>query len=78
MLETVSKVEERIISKGDREPFLRPWSGDVPRLELDRDITVPYAADEEDNGMVYMAWRGPSAVTALYRQRSLIQSTGCP
>jgi len=67
VLDTVSKYEERILTKGDREPFLRPWSGEVPKLEFDKDLTVPYPADEEDNGMVYVAWRGPSAVTALYR-----------
>jgi len=67
VLDTVSKYEDRILTKGDREPFLRPWSGEVPKLELDKDLTVPYPADEEDNGMVYVAWRGPSAVTALYR-----------
>ena len=66
VLETISKVEDRIMTKGEREPFLRPWSGEVPRLELDRDIEVPYPADEEDNGMVHVAWRGPSAA-ALYR-----------
>ena len=60
-------VEEKLVGRGEREPFLRPWSGEVPRLELDTTLTVPYPADEEDNGMVYIAWRGPSAVTALYR-----------
>ena len=67
VLSVLDKVEERILSKGEREPFLRPWSGEVPRLEVGKDITVSYPADEEDNGLVYAAWRGPSAVTALYR-----------
>ena len=66
VLETVTKVEERILEKGTRKPFLRPWSGEVPRLELNKDLEVPYPADEEDNGMVHVAWRGPSA-TSLYR-----------
>ena len=67
VLDTVAKVEDGLANQGDREPFLRPWSGEVPRLELDRDLEVPYPADEEDNGLVYVAWRGPNAVTALYR-----------
>jgi len=67
VLSVLDKVEEKILSKGEREPFLRPWSGSVPKLEIGREITVPYPADEEDNGLVYVAWRGPSAVTALYR-----------
>merc|ERR1719462_569193 len=49
------------------EPFLRPWEGEVPKLELGKDVDVAYPADDEDNGMVHVAWRGPSAVTSLYR-----------
>jgi len=49
-----------------REPFLKPWEGEVPKLSLGVDLTVPYPSDEEDNGMVYVAWRGPSAVSSLY------------
>ena len=69
VLNTVAEYEEKILSKQDKRDteFLRPWSGEVPRLELGRDLTVPYPADEEDNGLVYVAWRGPNAVTALYR-----------
>ena len=69
VLNTVAEYEEKILGKQDKRDteFLRPWSGEVPRLELGRDLTVPYPADEEDNGLVYVAWRGPNAVTALYR-----------
>ena len=67
VMAALDTVEERILAKGERQPFLRPWTGSVPRLEVGKDITVSYPADEEDNGLVYAAWRGPSAVTALYR-----------
>ena len=69
VLNTVAQYEEKILGKQVKRDteFLRPWSGEVPRLELGRDLTVPYPADEEDNGLVYVAWRGPNAVTALYR-----------
>ena len=68
VLDTVTKVEEGILAKNEtREPFLRPWSGEVPKLEIDQDINVPYPADEEDNGLVNVAWRGPNAITSLYR-----------
>ena len=60
-------VEQSIAEQGEREPFLRPWEGEVPRLEVGREISVSYPADEEDNGMVYVAWRGPSSVTSLYK-----------
>jgi len=67
VLTALDSVERKILSKGDREPFLRPWSGSVPKLEVGREITVPYPADEEDNGLVHVAWRGPSAVANLYK-----------
>eukprot|EP00092_Neocalanus_flemingeri_P035801 GFUD01038981.1.p1 GENE.GFUD01038981.1~~GFUD01038981.1.p1 ORF type:complete len:1002 (+),score=290.69 GFUD01038981.1:52-3057(+) len=67
VLTALDSVERNILSKGTREPFLRPWSGTVPKLEVGKEITIPYPADEEDNGLVYLAWRGPSAVTNLYR-----------
>ena len=59
-------VEEAAAAEGERGPFLRPWEGEVPRLELGREVEVPYPADDEDNGMVYVAWRGPSA-SSLYQ-----------
>ena len=39
----------------------------VDRLDETRQLDVMYSADEEDNGLVYVAWRGPSAVTKLYQ-----------
>ena len=39
----------------------------VDRLDETRQLDVLYSADEEDNGLVYVAWRGPSAVTKLYQ-----------
>lgn len=66
VLGALSGVEAKIQSKGIRPPFVRPWQNTVPPLTKPVDIVVPYPVDEEDNGMVYVAWRGPSAVTELY------------
>jgi len=60
-------VEKRILESEEREPFLRPWEGEVPKLEITQHLDVLYPVDDEDNGMVYVAWRGPSAVTKLYQ-----------
>uniref|UniRef100_A0A8D8XF76 Uncharacterized protein C05D11.1 n=1 Tax=Cacopsylla melanoneura TaxID=428564 RepID=A0A8D8XF76_9HEMI len=59
--------EEKIMAKGSRDEFVRPWQSSVPPLPISVDKEVPYSCDEEDNGMVYIGWRGPSAVTELYK-----------
>ena len=61
----LEEMEANCVKNG--EPFLRPWEGEVPKLELGKEVDVAYPADDEDNGMVHVAWRGPSAVTSLYR-----------
>ncbi|XP_069695441.1 uncharacterized protein C05D11.1-like [Periplaneta americana] len=63
----LSTVEDKIVTKGSRGLFTRPWQSPVPPLTECVDLRVPYPCDEEDNGMVYIAWRGPSAVKELYR-----------
>ncbi|KAF6215152.1 hypothetical protein GE061_009903 [Apolygus lucorum] len=67
VLKALGPVEESIISKGDRGDFERPWQKPVPPLLGPSDILVPFPCDEEDNGMVYIGWRGPSAVKDYYR-----------
>ncbi|KAF4518639.1 hypothetical protein B566_EDAN005966 [Ephemera danica] len=59
-------LEEKLAARGERDSFQRPWQTLVPSLPAAIDKEVPYPSDEEENGMVYIAWRGPSAVTDLY------------
>ena len=47
--------------------YERPWQSPVPPFVENVRKTVPYPCDDEDNGMVCVAWRGPSAVTEIYR-----------
>jgi len=67
VFKAIDGVERRILESAEREPFLRPWEGEVPKLEVTQHLDVLYPVDDEDNGMVYVAWRGPSAVTRLYQ-----------
>lgn len=62
----LTPVEEKILSKGPMEPFKRPWQTPVPPFTTSVDTMVLYPADCEDNGMVYIGWRGPSAVNQFY------------
>lgn len=57
-------VESKIIEKGDRGPFTRPWQSQCPPVEQAEDIVIKYPSDDETSGMVSVSWRGPSAVKA--------------
>ncbi|KAK3910629.1 hypothetical protein KUF71_020443 [Frankliniella fusca] len=61
----LAPIESKIVSKGDRGPFEKPWQSPVPEFLASVDKEVPYPCDEEDNGMVFVGWRGPCAVTDL-------------
>jgi hypothetical protein len=53
--------------KGERGAFSRPWQTPVEPLAKSVEQLVPYPCDEEDCGMIILAWRGPSAVQDLYK-----------
>ncbi|KAJ9588208.1 hypothetical protein L9F63_018429, partial [Diploptera punctata] len=72
VFQSLASLEDKIISKGNRGPFTRPWQTPVPAVTESQDIKVLYPCDEEDNGMVYVGWRGPSAVKELYRMSACI------
>ncbi|KAG8279577.1 hypothetical protein J6590_101739, partial [Homalodisca vitripennis] len=67
LFKTLEPFEQKIASKGPRGAFQRPWQDPVPPLTESSDIEIKFPCDEEDNGMVYVGWRGPSAVTDLYK-----------
>lgn len=66
VFKVLKPVEEKILSKAELGPFTRPWQSPVPELEKSHTATVPFPCDEEDNGLVYVGWRGPSAVKEFY------------
>jgi len=41
--------------------FKRPWQSSVPPLTESSEKVVKYPADDETNGIVMVAWRGPMA-----------------
>ncbi|XP_014204980.1 uncharacterized protein C05D11.1 [Copidosoma floridanum] len=63
VFKALQSVEDKIIVKGDRGPFIRPWQSEVPPFDKSVEKDVYYGVHEEDNGIVNIAWRGPSAVT---------------
>lgn len=66
VLSSLSKFEEKVIEKRKKnppEPFTRPWQSPVPPLEASVTKDVEYPCDDDDSGMIFMGWRGPSCMT---------------
>ncbi|KAK2579672.1 hypothetical protein KPH14_011595 [Odynerus spinipes] len=66
VFKTLQPLEQMILSKGPRGPFERPWQNPVPPLTESVDLDLFYPCDDEDNGIVTVGWRGPSAVHEVY------------
>lgn len=66
VFKAIAPLEQKIISKGDRGPFTRPWQNPVQPLPVSRDLIINYPSDDESNGIFSIAWRGPSAVNDVY------------
>ncbi|CAK9798548.1 Uncharacterized protein C05D11.1 [Anthophora plagiata] len=66
VFEALQTIEKKIMSKGSRGLFKRPWQNPVPPLTESADLDVHYPCDNEDNGVVGVAWRGPSVINELY------------
>jgi len=64
-------VEQKILGKGDRGEFARPWSSAVPPLTASVDELIEYPSDSEETGLVMVAWRGPSAVENYEKLNSM-------
>ncbi|XP_050076146.1 uncharacterized protein C05D11.1-like [Anopheles maculipalpis] len=63
IFKALEPIEEKIVSKGPLPPFERPWQTPVEPLQESTDIKIEYPADEEDCGLLNVAWRGPKATT---------------
>ncbi|XP_035793712.1 uncharacterized protein C05D11.1-like [Anopheles albimanus] len=56
-------IEQKIISRGTLPKFTRPWQTPVAPLTASKDLRIEYPADEEDCGLVNVAWLGPKSTT---------------
>lgn len=75
VFEALRPVEEAIVqakANGSVPPFKRPWQTPVPPFPSSIDQLVYYPCEEEDKGLVYLAWRGPSSVYQLYEMTALV------
>ena len=63
----VRKIEEKAVAKANTlPPYVRPWQEEVPPLDANISREILFPCDDEDNGIVHVAWRGPQAVGNLY------------
>lgn len=59
----IKPVEDKIVEKGaHRIEFERPWQTPVEPLAGSIQRKIQYACDSDDDGLVYIAYRGPNVV----------------
>lgn len=63
LFKVLQTFEELIASKGTLPPFEQPWLSPIAPLTESKDLKVLYPSDEEDCGIVHVAYRGPLART---------------
>lgn len=70
---TLERFESQVIlPRSPISTWKRPWQSPVPPLLHSVEKTIQFPCDDDDNGLVYIAWRGPSCVTHI--QQSTIIS----
>ena len=74
VFQALKPVEDNIIEKSKKTqiPFSRPWQNPVPPLVESIDQLIAYPCEDEEKGMVWLAWRGPSCVYQLYETCALM------
>ncbi|KAF7998270.1 hypothetical protein HCN44_009668 [Aphidius gifuensis] len=71
VFKSLRSLEDKILKKGNRGKFERPWQSPVPEFKEEIESNILYPCDDEDNGLIRVGWRGPSGVSELY------DLTGC-
>ncbi|XP_013065867.2 uncharacterized protein C05D11.1-like isoform X1 [Biomphalaria glabrata] len=59
VFQALAPVEKKILSKGPRAPFTKPWQSEVPPLTQSIKETVLYPSEDDEYGMVHIGFRGP-------------------
>ncbi|BFZ06020.1 hypothetical protein BsWGS_09058 [Bradybaena similaris] len=70
VFKVLDPVERKIISKGPRSDFIRPWQTPVPPLKKTVRETVLYPSEDDEYGMCHIGFRGPQS-QALYEHLCL-------
>ncbi|GFS26814.1 mitochondrial presequence protease [Elysia marginata] len=70
VFQSLEAVEEKIVRKGKRGEFIRPWQNAVPPLPGTIREKVFYPSEDEEYGMAHIGFRGPKS-KAVYEHLSL-------
>lgn len=57
----IQSFEDKIVSKGQRPPHVRPWQMAVPELKDSVKTKIQFPSDDEETGLVLIGYRGPKA-----------------
>lgn len=72
VFKALAPLEAKIISKGERGPFTRPWQNTIPSIPKSDDLILKYPDDDdENNGIFRFSFRGPSAVNDIFTLTAL-------
>ncbi|CAB4004421.1 uncharacterized protein C05D11.1-like [Paramuricea clavata] len=61
VFERIKSFEEKILSKIERPPHVRPWQSAVPDLEESVTTKIQFPSDDEETGLALIGYRGPKA-----------------
>lgn len=63
LFNAIKPVEEKLWERfGNKTAIERPWSSEVPDLEKSVIKKIQYSSDSKEDGLVYLAYRGPNCV----------------
>lgn len=63
IFKVIKPIEDKIVAKGIHKlDFERPWQTPVEPLDNSLNRKIQYASDTDDDGLVYIAYRGPNVV----------------
>ncbi|KAL0123609.1 hypothetical protein PUN28_005848 [Cardiocondyla obscurior] len=66
VLEVLKPLEKKIISKGEKDVFKKPWQNPIKPLAKSIDVEFQYPCYSRTGAYVRIAWQGPSTVNKLY------------
>lgn len=66
IFKVIKPIEDKIVASGQHSlPFERPWQSPVEPLPESVVRRLQYSCDSDDDGLVYIGFRGPSAVNDM-------------
>lgn len=65
LFKALDSVVKKLVEKGVLENWNKPWLEDVPEIKEPQVRNIKFPSDEEDDALVTIGFRGPSAISEL-------------